>query len=74
MSDLLQLMVSEGAADLHIRPTLSRNIVMEWSHRLRRHDFTEATSLARRARELAPSLRRRTTIVVLSDLHDPGSL
>ena len=63
-----------GAADLHIRPTLSRNIVMEWSHRLRRHDFTEATSLARRARELAPSLRRRTTIVVLSDLHDPGSL
>ena len=44
-----------GAADLHIRPTLSRNIVMEWSHRLRRHDFTEATSLARRARELAPS-------------------
>jgi len=48
--------------------------VMEWSHRLRRHDFTEATSLARRARELAPSLRRRTTIVVLSDLHDPGSL
>ena len=63
-----------GAAEWHVRPTLSRQLVLEWSHRLRRHDFTEATSLARRARELAPSLRRRTTLVVLSDLHDPGSL
>ena len=60
-----------GARELHVRPTLSRNMVMEWSHKLRRHDFHEETSLARRAREVAPSLRRRTTVIVLSDLHDP---
>jgi uncharacterized protein (DUF58 family) len=63
-----------GARELHIRPTLSRTTVLEWSHQLRQHDFREATSLAKRARELAPSLTRRTTVIVLSDLHDPGSL
>ena len=62
-----------GARELHIRPSLSRNLVMEWSHKLRHHDFLEETSLAQRAREVAPSLKRRTTIIVLSDLHDPGA-
>jgi uncharacterized protein (DUF58 family) len=60
-----------GARELHVRPTLSRNVVMEWSHQLRHHDFLEETSLADRAREVAPSLKRRTMIIVLSDLHDP---
>ena len=60
-----------GARELHIRPTLSRNVVLEWSHQLRHHDFLEETSLANRAREVAPSLKRRTMVVVLSDLHDP---
>lgn len=63
-----------GARELHIRPTLSRNIVMEWSHQLRHHDFLEETSLAQRAREVAPSLKRRTMVIVLSDLHDLGAL
>ena len=63
-----------GARELHIRPTLSRNIVMEWAHQLRQHDFTEVTSLSARARELAPSLAKRTTVVVLSDLHDPDAI
>jgi uncharacterized protein (DUF58 family) len=62
-----------GARELHVRPTLSRNTVMEWSHQLRHHDFLEETSLAHRARELAPSLKRRTMVMVLSDLHDPGA-
>jgi uncharacterized protein (DUF58 family) len=60
-----------GARELHVRPTLSGNVVMEWSHKLRMHDFLEETSLAQRAREVAPSLKRRTMIIVLSDLHDP---
>ncbi|MCX6889049.1 MAG: DUF58 domain-containing protein [Verrucomicrobia bacterium] len=63
-----------GARELHIRPTLSRNIVMEWAHQLRQHDFTEVTSLSARARELAPSLAKRTTVIVLSDLHDPDAI
>lgn len=62
-----------GARELHVRPTLSRNLVMEWSHQLRHHDFLEDTSLAHRAREVAPSLKRRTMIIVLSDLHDPDA-
>src|SRR3954468_2166702 len=62
-----------GARELHVRPTLSRNTVMEWSHQLRHHDFLEETSLAHRARELAPALKRRTMVIVLSDLHDPGA-
>ncbi len=62
-----------GARELHVRPTLSRNLVMEWSHKLRLHDFLEETSLAKRAREVAPSLKRRTTVIVLSDLHDPDA-
>ena len=62
-----------GARELHVRPMLSRNLVMEWSHKLRLHDFLEETSLAKRAREVAPSLKRRTTVIVLSDLHDPDA-
>ncbi len=62
-----------GARELHVRPTLSRNLVMEWSHKLRHHDFQEVTSLGKRTREVAPSLRRRTTVIVLSDLHDPDA-
>jgi uncharacterized protein (DUF58 family) len=62
-----------GARELHVRPTLSRNTVMEWSHQLRHHDFLEETSLAQRAHELAPALKRRTMVVVLSDLHDAGA-
>ena len=52
---------------------LSSNLVMEWSHKLRLHDFLEETSLAKHAREVAPSLKRRTMIIVLSDLHDPDA-
>jgi len=62
-----------GDRELHVRPTLSQNLVMEWSHKLRHHNFTEITSLAQRVRELTPSLRRRTTVIVLSDLHDPDA-
>ena len=46
---------------------------MEWSHQLRYHNFQEVTSLGQRAREVAPSLKRRTTVIVLSDLHDPDA-
>jgi uncharacterized protein (DUF58 family) len=64
-------MLGCGARELHVRPSLSRNLVMEWSHKLRHHDFTEETTLAQRVREVSPSLKRRTTVIVLSDLHDP---
>ena len=59
-----------GERELHVEPTLSRNLVMQWSQELRTHNFVETTSLGRRTRELAPSLDRRTTVLVLSDFHD----
>lgn len=60
-----------GSRDLHVRPSLSRNLVMEWSHKLRHHHFLEETTLGKRVREVSPTLRRLTTVIVLSDLHDP---
>ena len=59
-----------GERELHVEPTLSRNVVMNWSQELRHHNFLEATSLGRRARELAPNLGHRNTVIVLSDFHD----
>ncbi len=60
-----------GARELHVRPTLSRNrrdgmVAPAPPSRLSRGDIA-----GQRAREVAPSLKRRTMIIVLSDLHDP---
>lgn len=63
-----------GQRDLRVEPSLSRNRVFAWTSELRSHGFLEATSLAARARELAPTLKQKAMIVVLSDLHDAGAL
>jgi hypothetical protein len=47
---------------------------MQWAHRLRRHGFLEGTFLGSRLRELLPTLRRRSAVIVLSDLHDAGAV
>ncbi len=47
---------------------------MQWAHRLRRHGYLEGTLLGRRIRELLPTLRRRSALLVLSDLHDPDAV
>jgi len=47
---------------------------MQWAHRLRRHNFRESTQLGQRLRQLAPSLRIRTMIIALTDLHDPDAI
>jgi len=63
-------LVACGEREMRISPTLARNDVMRWAHRLRRHGFLEGTLLGRRTRQLIPSLRRRSALMVLSDLHD----
>jgi len=63
-----------GESELHVKPTLSRSIVYQWSHHLRYHDFHEKTSLTQSIRELIPSLKNKCLIFVLSDLHDNGAL
>jgi hypothetical protein len=67
-------LVACGERDLRVAPTLSRNEVMQWAHRLRRHGYLEGTLLGQRVRELMPTLRRRSALVVLSDLHDADAV
>lgn len=63
-----------GESELHVKPTLARNTVYQWSHHLRYHDFHEKTSLTESIRQLIPSLKNKCLIFVLSDLHDNGVL
>jgi uncharacterized protein (DUF58 family) len=63
-----------GGRSLHVRPSLSKDQVLQWLHRLRTYRYDEPTSLAARIAELSPSLAQRVLLVVLSDLHDPGAL
>ena len=66
--------VGVGGRDIRIEPSLSKQQIMQWLHRLRRFRYDERTTLARRIAELSPSLTNHALVVVLSDLHDPQAL
>ena len=63
-----------GGHDLVVQPSLSRDVLLQWLHRLRRYRFDEPTTLGRRLISLEPSLRQRAMVIVLSDFHDPDAL
>jgi uncharacterized protein (DUF58 family) len=63
-----------GGRGLHVRPSMSRDQVLEWLHRLRRFRYDETTSLGSRLIELSPSLSHRVLVIVLSDMHDPRAV
>ncbi len=63
-----------GQRELHVKPSLSRSRIMQWGHQLRHYDFTETTRLGARVRSLAPTLRQRSVVLVLSDMHDPEAM
>ncbi|MFO0889381.1 MAG: DUF58 domain-containing protein [Isosphaeraceae bacterium] len=63
-----------GGRNLHIRPSLSKDQVMQWLYKLRKYRFDEPTSLGDRLAELVPSLSHRVLVIVLSDLHDPKAI
>jgi uncharacterized protein (DUF58 family) len=63
-----------GSQGLHVRPSMSRDQVLEWLHRLRRFRYDETTSLGSRLIELSPSLAQRVLVIVLSDMHDPRAV
>ena len=63
-----------GGSDLRVQPSLSREQVLQWLHRLRHFRYDEPTTLGRRIVELNPSLSSRALIIVLSDLHDSTAL
>lgn len=63
-----------GTRDVHVKPSLAKDEVMQWLLRLRRHAFNESTELVRRIRELRPTLASRSIIMIISDLHEPGAV
>lgn len=63
-----------GGQSLRIEPSLSRERILEWLHRLRRFRYDEPTALGKRIADLAPSLTCRSVVLVLSDLHDEGAV
>jgi uncharacterized protein (DUF58 family) len=66
--------VGVGSRGLRIEPSLSKTQVMEWLLRIRTFRYDEETRLADRIAELAPGLKQRVLLIVLSDLHDPAGL
>jgi uncharacterized protein (DUF58 family) len=67
-------MLGVGGQNLHVRPSLSKDQILEWLHTLRTYRYDEPTSLGSRLVELTPSLPQRVLIIVLSDLHDPTAV
>jgi uncharacterized protein (DUF58 family) len=66
--------VAGGDRDLRIVPTLSSQTLMQWAEALRLYDFRERTTLGPKLRTLAASLKSKSVVFVLSDLHDPDAL
>lgn len=60
--------------DLHFQPSLSKNVVMQWAHSLRHYNLEESTSLSLTLRHLLPSLKSKSLLVIISDLHDPEAI
>jgi uncharacterized protein (DUF58 family) len=63
-----------GEGEVRIEPSLARDRVLEWVHRLRKFRYDEATWLGRRISELGRRLGSRALVIVLSDLHDESAL
>lgn len=67
-------LVGVGARDLRVDPSLSKDQIHQWLHRLRTFRYDEPTLLSRRIAELSPSLKTASLVVVLTDLHDDRAL
>lgn len=67
-------LIGRGERELDAHPTLSRERVFLWLHRLRSYRLDERTELGTRLRRLAGVLDARALLIVLSDLHDPDAV
>jgi uncharacterized protein (DUF58 family) len=63
-----------GSRELNIKPSLSRETILQWLHELRAYQFNEPTCLGEKLLALNPSLGESSLIFVLSDLHDPSAI
>lgn len=66
--------VGAGERNIIVKPSLSRDTVMQWMHDLRHHRMNEQTQLGTRLRALNASLKNRSLVIILSDYHDPSAL
>lgn len=66
--------VGAGGNDFIVQPSLSKDVLMQWLHKLRACRFDEPTTLGKRLISLEPSLGQRSLVIVLSDCHDPDAL
>jgi uncharacterized protein (DUF58 family) len=67
-------LIGVGERELRIEPSLSRDKIYQWVHRLRSFRYDESTTLRKQIAELGTRLGNRALIVVLSDLHDEAAL
>lgn len=63
-----------GETELRYSPSLSRDKILQWLHKLRTYRVNETTQLHERLRELGPMLTSRSLIIALSDLHQPEAI
>ncbi len=66
--------VGAGQRELRYPPSLSRDRILQWLHRLRRYRVDEETRLAKRIAEVGVMLVERAMVIVLSDLHEPAAI
>lgn len=66
--------VSVGDSELRYNPSLSRDKILQWLHKLRQYRVDENTQLQDRLRELGPLLINKSLIIVLSDLQQPDAI
>ncbi|MCH2061422.1 MAG: DUF58 domain-containing protein [Verrucomicrobiales bacterium] len=66
--------VGVGERDLVIKPSLSKDRILQWLHRLRYYRIDETTRLGDKLNNLLPSLASRALIITISDLHDPEAM
>ena len=63
-----------GEKNILVKPSLSRDTVLQWMHDLRHHRMDEQTQLGTRLKALEASLTHSSLVIVLSDFHDPSAL
>lgn len=66
--------VTTGEDEFRIEPSLSKDQIMQWLHRLRRFRMDEKTRLSERLKNLSARLQNRALLIVLSDLHEPAAI
>ena len=66
--------IGVGERELRYSPSLSRDKIMQWLHKLRRYRVDETTNLEKRLTELAPMLVNKALVIVLSDLNEPEAI